>query len=416
MTLFWVTAVVLLTAAVLFVLLPIPLLKKQLNQANQQQQAEQVSRYQQQLAELDEALTSGQLDQAAYDVQKSELGRRLLADYQQVTSSRMNSLVWIVGGGLPVIAIGLYLLLGGSQQVTFTQQLQAIDWDNASGTELISSLETLASDYPHQPQAHYLLARAYMAMNQLGKAENAFVTLKAQAPKDPSVIAQLAQVKYLKQNNKITQEITELAQQALTIQPNQPTALGLMGIAAFESANYQQAIHYWQQVLATGPDHATATALQQGIAKAQQLVNAGEDQLAPVVHQQEVTTEKVLQEQSAAEQASGAEISVLVELDETLQQQLPAQARVYVLAKHASLRMPVAVVPLQASDLPALVKLNDSKVMIAGNKLSQYQTVDVIAKVSITGDATQSDYMVSKQNIKVNHKGVIRLAISKNSS
>ncbi|MCX4028960.1 c-type cytochrome biogenesis protein CcmI [Endozoicomonas sp. SM1973] len=410
MMLFWVTAAVFLIIAVLFILLPIPRLNRRLNEASQQQQAEQVARYQQQLAELDSAHADGQLDSLDYEEQKNALGKRLLADYQQVKSTRLSTITWLAGGSLPVAAIGLYLLLGGSQQLAFTQELKAIDWDNASGKELVNSLETLAADYPNQPQVHYLLARTYMAMNQLGKAEQAFTVLKVQAPDDPSVIAQLAQVKYLRQNNKITQEVTTLAQQALTIQPNQPTALGIMGIAAFESGDYQQAIHYWQQVLATRPDHATATALQQGIAKAQQLAST---ESAPSKPQE---ADKPASKQVDGEKLADAEISVLVELDETLLQQLPKQAKVYVLAKHASMRMPVAVVPLQISELPALVKLNDSKVMIAGNKLSQYQMVDVIAKISISGDATQSDYVVSKQNIKVNHKGVVRLAISKSSS
>ncbi|MDE1461542.1 c-type cytochrome biogenesis protein CcmI [Spartinivicinus poritis] len=411
MMLFWVIAAVLLIIAVSFILLPIPRLNRRLNEASQQQQAEQVARYQQQLAELDSAHAAGQLDSLDYEEQKNALGKRLLADYQQVKSTRLNTMIWVAGGSLPVVVIGLYLLLGGSQQVAFTQQLKSIDWDNASGAELVNSLETLAADYPNQPQVHYLLARTYIAMNQLGKAEQTFTVLKVQAPNDPSVIAQLAQVKYLKQNNKITQEVTALAQQALTIQPNQPTALGIMGIAAFESGEYQQAIHYWQQVLATRPDHATATALQQGIAKAQQLAGTKSVQPKP-----QVTADQPASEQVDGEKLADAEISVLVELDETLQQQLPKHARVYVLAKHASMGMPVAVVPLQVSELPALVKLNDSKVMMAGNKLSQYQTVDVIAKISISGDATQSDYIVSKQNIKVNHKGVVRLAISKSSS
>lgn len=401
MMLFWVTAAALLIVAVLFVFLPIPHLKRQLKNINQQQQAEQVIRYQQQLAELDSAMAVGQLDQNAYDSQKNELGKRLLADYEQLKSTRLTSVLWIIGGGMPVLAIGLYLLLGGSQQVAFTQELQTIDWDNASGTDLISSLETLTNAYPKQPQAYYLLARAYMAMNQLGKAEQVFTSLKNQVPNDASVIAQLAQVKYLNQNNKLTPEIIRLAKQALTIQPNQSTALGLMGIAAFESGDYSQAVSYWQQVLATRPDHATATAIKQGIDKAQQL-SATESEDGP----SQATTKKVAK----------AEISVLVELDEKLKQQLPEQARVYVLAKHASIRMPVAVIPLKVKELPALVKLNDSTVMMAGNKLSQYHSVDVVAKISITGDATQSDYIVKKQAVNVNHKGVIRLQISESSS
>jgi cytochrome c-type biogenesis protein CcmH len=65
---------------------------------------------------------------------------------------------------------------------------------------------------------------------------------------------------------------------------------------------------------------------------------------------------------------------------------------VYVYAREwQGMPMPLAVVKLQAADLPATVTLDDTMAMPGGKLLSSVETVEVVARLSVSGSATPAE-------------------------
>jgi cytochrome c-type biogenesis protein CcmH len=81
-------------------------------------------------------------------------------------------------------------------------------------------------------------------------------------------------------------------------------------------------------------------------------------------------------------------IEVAVTLDDALRDQVMPGDTLFVYARApAGPRMPLAIVRLSAADLPATVTLDDSSAMMPNMKLSTFEEVLVLARISRSGDA-----------------------------
>jgi cytochrome c-type biogenesis protein CcmH len=77
---------------------------------------------------------------------------------------------------------------------------------------------------------------------------------------------------------------------------------------------------------------------------------------------------------------------VKVGISEELRAKLPADATLFVFARAKNgMPMPLAVVRLPVSALPATVTLDDSKAMAPQAALSKFDTVEIVARVSRSG-------------------------------
>ena len=83
------------------------------------------------------------------------------------------------------------------------------------------------------------------------------------------VNAQAAQDEFLARDRVADQEIINLFQLALDLDPDQVTALGSLGIIAFEASDYPRAVRLWTRMLAQlPPGSEQAKAIETGIARA----------------------------------------------------------------------------------------------------------------------------------------------------
>ena len=230
---------------------------------------------------------------------------------------------------------------------------------------LISALVTIValvgSTFVYWRLGAYEMSLSTEALNALPETERAYV------------IAQAAQDEFLARDRVADQEIINLFQLALDLDPDQVTALGSLGIIAFEASDYPQAVRFWTRMLAQlPPGSEQAKAIETGIARA---------------------TERAAQE--SAEKAGLSE--AVIELSVSLSQAVPESlkdATVFVFAREVSgTSRPLVAKRLSVRELPTTVRLSNHDALMGG-RLHAGLVVEVAARLTV-GDAagTQGDWM-----------------------
>jgi cytochrome c-type biogenesis protein CcmH len=281
---------------------------------------------------------------------------------------------WLLLPLVGLAAAGLYYLLGAAPDVVIKQRLETLD-ATASPTEVYAVMAAIEQRSAQRPDnLHYraLLGRYYMGSEDYAEAATTYTALAEAAPGDAQALAYAAQARYLAAGRVLDDESQHLAERALAIDPHQRTALGLLGMVAFEQGQYRAAIQYWERLRATESPGSESDRMIAGVidqARARLGDESGASEAAVEV---------------AAVDAAGAGVTVRVSL--------PAGAAVdpddtvFVLARNpdSGSRMPIAVQRLRAAQLPMTLRLDDRNSM-AGQKLSASESVVVVVQVSPSG-------------------------------
>ncbi|WP_230409208.1 c-type cytochrome biogenesis protein CcmI [Zooshikella harenae] len=432
MMLYWISLIVLALVAVFFILSP--LLRKTVATASalnttddmvlvleKQQDKLNVTLYQQRLAELNSSLECGDISAIDHQTMVVELQRQLLKDVQGkeeldqtqgITPKLARLSMWGMAFIVPCLALAIYWQLGASQELAMVASMpSSAELANLSLPELTKKLESAVQKQPENKDGWFWLARVYAAQQRYSDSLTAYQTLQSLVPNDAEVMARLAETLYLANGNRMTDEVIAYAKQALQHKPKQQIALGLLGIAAFESGKYQLAIDHWQQILDSGIPEGEAQPIQQGITKARQLLAEQQTEQSSLVNAPS-SAQADIDRGTASTATAAVKLQVLVEVDPKLLTTLPRTAKVYVLARPVGVKMPVAVSVLQLSELPRLVTLDDSQSMMPDMKLSQQTTVDVVALVSATGNPKQVNGRMVQSGVSIKDQDdVIKLKI-----
>ena len=198
------------------------------------------------------------------------------------------------------------------------------------------------------------------------------------AGREPELLGQWAQALYFAGDKQWTAQLQALTDEALKADPAEVTSLGLLGIAAYESGQFQKAIGHWQQLVAVLPaEDPSRQAIQGGIERAQEQLGEPATQSTP---------------------ATSPGLTVRVELDPALQGKVQPGDAVFVFARAVSgPPMPLAVKRLSVADLPAEVSLSDSDAMMPQLKISGFEQVQLVARISRSGNATAGEWIGSSQ-------------------
>ena len=86
--------------------------------------------------------------------------------------------------------------------------------------------------------------------------------------------------------------------------------------------------------------------------------------------------------------ANAASVTGVAKLGPDVAANAPADATVFIFARASQgPRMPLALVRTQVNKLPLEYSLEDGQAMMPGMELSNFQTVDIVARVSKSGNA-----------------------------
>ncbi len=378
MTDFWLASGLLLLVALSFLLIPV--LRGRRAQQEEDRTALNVALYQERVAELQAQGEAGVLDADALARGKDEAARELLADTENADASRsarLGKALPIVAAFLvPAMAVGLYLHYGASDKVALTQEFAQAP---QSLEEMTSRLERAVAAQPDNAEGLYFLGRAYMAQERPADAAKAFERAVGVAGRAPELLGQWAQALYFANDKQWTAQFQALTDEALKADPKEVTSLGLLGIAAFEGERYQEAVDYWNRLLAQLPEgDSSRAALLGGIEKAKEKLAAGEGKAsAPVA-------------------ASAAKLTVRVELAAALKDKVKPDDTVFIFARASSgPPMPLAAKRVTVAQLPIEVELSDSDAMMPNMKLSSFPEVQLMARISRAGQPTKGEWVGS---------------------
>ena len=280
MTDLWLGAAALLLVAAVMMLWP---LRRRQRMDRVDRTALNVALYEERVAELEAQARAGDLSESQLAAAKGEASRLLLedtaaADARQAPLTRQFTWLLIIAVlVLPLAVLGLYRQWGAADGLALYREMQATPQVD-SLEALIDRTQRVVQVQPENGEAWYMLGRAYISAQNPEKAADAFGNALARLGEQPEVLAQLAQARYFANGNKLDAESALALDKAIELDPQQPTALGLLGIAAFEADDFAGAIRYWQQLQQGMAENSPgAQAIQGGIDRARQrMIDAGQ--------------------------------------------------------------------------------------------------------------------------------------------
>ena len=268
--------------------------------------------------------------------------------------------------GVAVVALLawlLYRLLGSWEDVQIAEQLGQIEQSQPEDVlALIDRIAVRAEARLDNADYALLLGEYYLSDNEPAKALRYYDLLIEGGATAPEILGKAAQSEFLSSDRVLSRRARARAGQALAVDPTQAAALATMGMAAFEEADYRQAIVHWQRLRELEP-----------------LGSPGHDMLGQII-------ERARQELGEALPEPAVTAGVVVEVSLSGDQPLPADAVLFVLARPEGTEagMPIAVVRQTPSSWPLTVRLDDGSSM-AGQQISSLSAVSIEVQVSANG-------------------------------
>lgn len=402
MTDFWIAASALLLVALAFLLLPI--LRGRRAQAEEDRTALNVALYEERLAELTAQHAAGTLSDAQLEAGRADAARELLEDTENSDSPKIaklgRSVPLIAAVLVPLVGYGLYMHWGASDKVQMARQFSE---QPRTVEEMTAHLEQAVKDQPDSAEAWYFLGRTYMNQERPADAAKAFARVVELAGRQPELLGQWAQAQYFAGDRQWSEQLQALTDEALQADPQELTSLGLLGIAAYEEGRYQDAVRFWEQLVAALPENdPSREAIRGGIERARQQVDGGSGNAAAG-------------EAPAAASTQAAALQIQVQLDPKVAETVSPEDSVFVFARAVNgPPVPLAAKRLTVGDLPATVTLSDADAMVPSLKISSVEQVTVMARVSRTGDATKGEWMGQSEALETRgDKNAVRLTIDR---
>lgn len=389
--------------------------------------------------QLEAERASGLLSAEQYAAAQMELASRTLLEQDPAAEAAASSrdarirpvamtgrrTAWVLAAVVPLLALALYLRVGTPEALDPTARLAAGGEAEVSAAQVESMLATMTAHLeklpPGQgdPAGWEMLGRTLASLQRYEEADRAYARAITLAPRNAQLLADRADLLMLLQGRSkglpaapgaaTADEPQRLIAQALEIDPDNLKALALAGSAAFEAQNFKTALQFWTRARQLVPAGSSfAQGLDESLAAARSSLGQTQSQL-------QAQAEPQLQPFSMAALAPGAKpasarpalaapaqeavapskgsVSGKVRLAPALQARLGPTDTLYIFARvaggpdGAAPRMPVAILRLQAKDLPLDFKLDDSLAMSPDFKLSGQKIVLLQARVSRSGQA-----------------------------
>ena len=252
--------------------------------------------------------------------------------------------------------------------------------------DAIAQLEAELRRNPDQAEGWRLLAQAYQRENQAAKARDAYAKAVKLAPDAADIATEAAQARALADDKRLFDaEAIALLQRALQLEPDNQRARWFLGIAQRQAGDNVAAAATWEPLLAR-VDAATASSLRKEIDNAR--TAAGMKPLPEAA--------------PAVSSASALQVQVTLDPDFASRVRLRGDATVFVIARAPNgPPMPVAVEKRSVSELPFTATLDDGDSPMPTSKLSQLREVELVARLSASGEGNRQDGDIESKPVRV---------------
>jgi cytochrome c-type biogenesis protein CcmH len=258
--------------------------------------------------------------------------------------------------------------------------------------DAVTQLEAELARDPTQVDGWRLLGQAYTTEQRFDDASSAYAKAAELSPQDPDVLVEAAQARAVAApGRRFDTKAVSLLQRALQVQPRHQRAGWFLGIAQRQAGRHAEAAKTWESLLAQ-VDARTAASLRPQIDAARK--DAGLP-LLPVAPSTD-TPDPIA--------TTGNALIVRVQLDPELASRvrLRGDTSIFVIARAVGgPPMPVAVEKRSVQELPFEATLDDSDGPMPTRKLSALQEVEVIARMSMGGDATPQPGDLQSKPVRV---------------
>jgi cytochrome c-type biogenesis protein CcmH len=364
-----------------------PLLRKSAANNNVLRDAANLEILRDQANELEADLNNSLLTQESFEQGRRELQVRLLDEVKStekpIAAVRNPARILAIAMAvlIPLFSVLLYLKIGNVNAMLPPQQQNA----GAEGFGVLRSdvalqeLEAKLAKNPQNPDGWLVLARSYSELQRYADAVRAYKELVKLVPKEAQIWTNYADAMAMNNNQSLLGEPTEFINKALELDPDNTTALALAGSAGMERGDYVAAIEHWQKLVALlPPDYPQIQMIIDGINQARDYLSkqpGGREKLAKLPD----APKKAVANQALA-------ITGRVSLSPEMTSRASPTDYVFILARAAEgPKMPLAVIRKQVKDLPVEFTLDDSMAMQPQMKLSGFDKVVVLARVSKSG-------------------------------
>ncbi len=282
--------------------------------------------------------------------------------------------------GLMLATFALYRLLGTPAALD-----PAVRKAPETLQDAVAQLEAQLQRDPRQPEGWRLLGRAYASAQQADESRDAFARAAQLAPDEPDVLVEAAESRALAEpQHRFDAQAVAMLRHALEVQPQHQRARWFLGIAQRQAGQPAEAAKTWEPLLAQ-VDAAAAAPLRT------QIDNARADAGLPPLP-------------AAMPGPAVAALRIEVRLDPELaaRARLRGDASVFVIARvPGGPPMPVAAEKHAVAELPFTASLDDADSPMPTQKLSALREVEVIARLSMSGDATPQPGDLESRPVRV---------------
>lgn len=381
----WLAIAVLTFVAMLFMLVPVLRYKQgamMVPLESRRQKNREV--FEQRQLELEQEVADGLIAREDMQQLKTEAQRAFMRDMEALekdsgTSVRMPAgklipLLFVLL--VPVLSLLIYQHWGASQDLALPELLNRISASETAEeqtmlfTELADELQARFERKPDDLQSAFMLGTLYEELERYDDAVAVFTRMVNQLESGldkATVLGQLARSQYQRDKSTLTPAVQSTIDEALQLNPNEISIMAILANDAFQRDDMAAALGYWRRQLSSAtPGSRDATALRQ------------------VISMVEASMPEQAQQTPAA--VSGATITVTINIDPALADQLGDKQSLFIYVRNPEVRPPLVAQNLAIPDFPFTITL-DNAMSMTGMTLESAPTLIVGARVSASGNA-----------------------------